>query len=557
MRRIILALMGSTTIAMASTTGVLAQVKTPQDARPSIHRDAADNSSASQKQSDARQLSDEMFVRRATLGNMFEVQSSRLASRKAQNENVRNFAERLIDDHQAAQNELKGAAGDISFPKQLGERQSRRMDRLRQTSNDRFDWRFIGTQIRAHRSAIAMFEAFAGAKRNAANQGDAAAKNGETDRHQALVQWAQETLPTLREHLQTARQIRQDLRGAGQSVASRQNDRQRDGAGRMKSADAGRTLTIEQPAPRVSVQPRRPEVTVQQPQPKITIRQAPPTITIEQPQPEIVVQMPRPDVNIEQRRPQVTVNMPEPKLEVDRTGNQADVRVADQPDLGARQSNVQFQSAQRPQVQYQRTGEPKVVYRRAEGEPTVRYQSDQSGRQTQSDRRQQTARFDDESNRSDARQTKSGTDQRSDATQKGNDWAGRVRELAGANTGDRATTGKANDEPEPRTTTIEVGRLIEMDIYNSTGQNLGEVDQVIADQTGTRKYLVLAHGGFIGLFEDEVALPLERVVYRGDRLIVSGLTEQEIEDMPNWESRVGSGRELEDSQTVEVKLGQH
>jgi len=103
---------------------------------------------------------------------------------------------------------------------------------------------------------------------------------------------------------------------------------------------------------------------------------------------------------------------------------------------------------------------------------------------------------------------------------------------------------------------IEAGRLTDMDVYNRAGQNLGEVDQVIADQTGEKKYLVLAHGGFIGLFEDEVALPLERVLYRGDRLVVSGLTEQEIADMPNWEDRVQNSRELDDNQTVEVKLGQ-
>jgi sporulation protein YlmC with PRC-barrel domain len=95
-----------------------------------------------------------------------------------------------------------------------------------------------------------------------------------------------------------------------------------------------------------------------------------------------------------------------------------------------------------------------------------------------------------------------------------------------------------------------------MDVYNLAGQNLGEVDQVITDQTGQRKYLVLAHGGFIGLFEDEVALPIERVQYRGDRLIVSGLTDQEIEDMPNWQDRVQNSRELDDSQAVEIRLGQ-
>ena len=64
--------------------------------------------------------------------------------------------------------------------------------------------------------------------------------------------------------------------------------------------------------------------------------------------------------------------------------------------------------------------------------------------------------------------------------------------------------------------------------------------------------MVLAHGGFLGMFEDEVALPLDRLRYRGNRIIVSGLTEQEISDMPDWETRVSNHQSVDDSQSLQI-----
>ena len=92
-----------------------------------------------------------------------------------------------------------------------------------------------------------------------------------------------------------------------------------------------------------------------------------------------------------------------------------------------------------------------------------------------------------------------------------------------------------------------------MDIYNARGENLGSIDDVVMGTDSGRAYVVLAHGGFLGMFQDEVALPVNRLRYRGNRLIVSGLTEQEISDMPNWRSRVTQPRQLEDSRTVQIR----
>ena len=568
MQKMFLALLGSTALIAVGTTVPTHVVA--QGVQPSAQQSATQSRTKA-----ASQLSDPQFVRRAAISNMFEIRSSQLAADKSNNEDVQDFAERMIEDHQRSSKNLKSASGDANLPDNLDQRHARMLDRLKQASGNRFDRRFIGMQVRAHRRAVSLFENFAqsaqqqepAGQQNQAGQRQNKAREQAYD-HQALVQFAQETLPTLRQHLKMAQQLRNDLRRAGNRVAGRRDTTD---AGQS----AGRTLTIRQPSPQVTVQDPRASVTVQQPQPQITIRQAPPTITIQQPKPEIVVQMPKPDVNVRDRQPRVSVDVPKPQLEVAEQGR-AQVQMQDRE--GTSQDQVQFSGA-RPQVHYQRTGEPRIVYPEAEGEPNVRYQAidqrqssgdrgdrgDQSKMTPQSGESEQSAQQAREQRNAAQHQRNAAEDQGSAASggqQNGqqsasreptDDWIARAHELAREyDTGEAGTTGSADGSIEPQKSSIAVDRLVDMDVYNSRGQNLGEIDSVVMDSTSSRTYVVLAHGGFLGLFEDEVALPVDRLSFRGDRLVVAGLTEQEIEQMADWEERLPNNRELDDQQTVEV-----
>ncbi len=56
--------------------------------------------------------SDQDFVRSASTANQFEISSSRLALQNSQNDDVRDFAQHMIDDHTQIGNRLKSV---ISF----------------------------------------------------------------------------------------------------------------------------------------------------------------------------------------------------------------------------------------------------------------------------------------------------------------------------------------------------------------------------------------------------------------------------------------------------------
>jgi putative membrane protein len=55
------------------------------------------------------------FMTKAAQGGMAEVELGRLAAAKAQNAEVKQFAQKMVDDHTRANNELKALAGEKNF----------------------------------------------------------------------------------------------------------------------------------------------------------------------------------------------------------------------------------------------------------------------------------------------------------------------------------------------------------------------------------------------------------------------------------------------------------
>jgi predicted outer membrane protein/sporulation protein YlmC with PRC-barrel domain len=485
-----------------------------------------------------RELSAAEFVRQAAIGNLFELRSGRLAASKSNDDSIKDFARKMVRNHWEASSSLKQAAGDLAPEAELDQRHSSMMDRLQQASGNDFDRQFIRMQIRAHRQAISLYRNWI--DQNEAQSGQATASGESGKANEDLLEFAESTLPTLEEHLRTAQELRNELRqrsgvAAGQNRSDMAQNRQsRNQLSRNAPYQQSNrhTLEIQQRSPEVTVRRQSPEVSVRQPQPQITVRQAPPTVTIQQPPPEVIVRMPRPDVNVESARPQVSVNVQRPQIRFRESNAEPRVRI-EQQDSEGRQ--VEFQRAQ-PQVDYQRTGEPRVVYQPSDSEPKVRYESrSQSGPEgqrsgTQSER---------------ARPQSERASQQSD----GQEWNREARRLAEDDAATEAATTASGGTAQTRSLTA--GQLTDMDIYNARGQNLGSIDDVIVSDAG-RTYVVLAHGGFLGMFQDEVALPLDRLRYRGNRIIVSGLTEQEISDMPDWETRLPNYQSVDDSQRLQI-----
>lgn len=258
-------------------------------------------------------------------------------------------------------------------------------------------------------------------------------------------------------------------------------------------------ITLQEPAPQIRVQQGQPTVTLHQMQPQITVHQPAPTVTINIPKPEITIRMPRPDVDVSQAQPQ---------LQVVQSQNQADV-------------NIRRQGQAEPQVQYSQE-QPKVSVNQEQGQPKIKVERTSQSDQSQ-DRRARTA------------------DQRQAYEQ----------EFGTIDT--TASTGTSADAAHA----MRVKQLDDMDVYNAKGKKLGEVDRVIISQKNNKRYVVVSHGGFLGLGEDKVAFPLERFAVKGnDRLVIRGVTEQDVENMDNWKNDVSDYRKLRDEDQASLSVMQ-
>ena len=324
-------------------------------------------------------------------------------------------------------------------------------------------------------------------------------------------------------------------------------------------------ITYSQPRAQVSVDQGQPQIIVRQQQPTINVEMPRPTITINQPEPEIIVRMPEPDVgvnvpepeiNVSQDRPDVSVNQPDPQVSlqmdepnvnvegsddeaevsvergqpvVRREGEQQQARVnVEQNEPQVRfepaEPNIEFQGNSRPQVEYNRTGEPTVRFEQAQSEDA------QAGQNTGQEQAAANRNSGQEQSTIDSERTASVGDEGVSE-----DVLNRLR---------------GNEQPSGRAARMSASELIGREIVNRQGDTLGEVERVVA--MNQRPYLVLSHGGFFGLGEREVALPLDRVssVRGDDELVMRGLSEEDIDALPRFDTN--RAQQLRPNQQVEI-----
>lgn len=294
-------------------------------------------------------------------------------------------------------------------------------------------------------------------------------------------------------------------------------------------APAGAAGTSGASAPQVVVQQAQPNVTVRQAQPEVIVRMPPPVITVQQPQPEIIVRMPQPDVNVAMERPEVRLVMPQPQIQV----------LA--PQQGQAQPNVQVDGGQ-PNVRVERTGEPRIVYQQAEGQPMVRFEPmDQAA-----------------SPQGQAAPAAGLTTAQQPVAASPNPQSQSAASLSpqGAQAQLNARRGAA---AEPQQTgalpaqQIAASKLEDMSLYNAAGEKMGDVEEVMTGPEN-RLFVVISHGGFLGLGQKQVAMPVEQLAMRGDRLVAEGLTDDQIKAMPAFDDGQAGYKEAADDHATSLRV---
>ena len=97
---------------------------------------------------------------------------------------------------------------------------------------------------------------------------------------------------------------------------------------------------------------------------------------------------------------------------------------------------------------------------------------------------------------------------------------------------------------------VRVSDLVGKDVITSGGDEVGEISRVVTNNN--RAFAVIAHGGFLGLGEEEVSLPLRRIAIRGDEAVLLGLSEDELEALPSYDP--AQNRTMRDEDEFEVRM---
>lgn len=130
------------------------------------------------------------FVANASRGDVYEIEAARIAQTRARAPDVRQVADRMLQDHTESSQKLMAALRAHGDQELIGEiegdldaHRQTMVDHLRQASDAEFDSVYIDQQKLAHREAVTLFEGFTS-----------------SDEHPELVAFARGMLPTLQRH---------------------------------------------------------------------------------------------------------------------------------------------------------------------------------------------------------------------------------------------------------------------------------------------------------------------------------------------------------------------
>jgi putative membrane protein len=146
------------------------------------------------KQASAPVVPTATFVAQAAFGNMFEIESSKLALERSKDGPVKAFAQRMVDDHSAAAVKFKEAVLEAKLtmpPDKLDAKHQAIVNELAAKQGADFDKAYIEAQYKAHVETVGLFKGYAQA--------------GEDKRMSAF---AAEMLPKLQAHLDHVAKMR-------------------------------------------------------------------------------------------------------------------------------------------------------------------------------------------------------------------------------------------------------------------------------------------------------------------------------------------------------------
>ena len=148
---------------------------------------------------------DKRFLSDAAEAGLAEVELGQMAQSKAANDKVKDFAQKMVDDHGKANEELKDCAQKlgVNVPDHVSVTEKAEKTKLDMYSGGHFDRAYMTDMIKDHRDDIAAFQ-------REVRQGQ----------NPDLKSFAEKNLPTLKEHLRLAEKTQREITGESRNSSS-------------------------------------------------------------------------------------------------------------------------------------------------------------------------------------------------------------------------------------------------------------------------------------------------------------------------------------------------
>jgi putative membrane protein len=118
---------------------------------------------------------DKMFVKKAMQGNIAEVQLGELTLKKSNNDQVKRFAQTMIDDHTKLNEQMRSVALQLSveIPTEASKKDKSLMNKMQALSGTAYDQAYIKEMVKDHKQDLSEFrmEASNGNLKDPATQG--------------------------------------------------------------------------------------------------------------------------------------------------------------------------------------------------------------------------------------------------------------------------------------------------------------------------------------------------------------------------------------------------
>lgn len=151
---------------------------------------------------------DHKFVMEAAMGGLMEVELGRVAAAQGASDAVKQFGQRMVDDHSKANTELMtlAASKGMTLPTELDEKHKAQVAKLSALSGAEFDRAYAKMMLSDHNKDVKEFQ-------------KQSARASDPD----IKAFAAKTLPTLQEHLQMVRTLPGNGGGGRNSNSSNRN----------------------------------------------------------------------------------------------------------------------------------------------------------------------------------------------------------------------------------------------------------------------------------------------------------------------------------------------